>query len=116
MKKAKLMVGVVTFLAVLLLGMKHANASVAYCLAEGYVELDYVSSDWIAGKIGNKEVGFAFYNGFIYGDVEGNDARLNVMRNNTVKGAVGPFQVQWFTDGKHIFGYQPCMLVVPEMP
>ena len=103
------LVGVVFFIAGLLVGVRSVNASEPVCLMKGYVQLDYVTGDWIEGKVGDKEVGFAYYQGFIYGDVDGKQASLNVMRNDTVRGKVGDFQVTWYTDGTHIFGFQPCL-------
>lgn len=112
----KYLIGSVVGLLVLAAGMisKNARADVAYCLLEGYVQLDYVTSDWIEGTIGGKPVGFAFYQSFIYGDIENHKVELHEMRNSTVVGTVGGFNVRWYTDGKHIFGYQKCLMVLPS--
>jgi hypothetical protein len=95
-----------------------AEASVGYCLASGYVQLDYATSDWIEGVIGEETVGLAYYETFIYGEIKGEQVELIVNRkNNTVTGKIGKFSVRWHTDGKgHIFGFQRCLFVVPEIP
>lgn len=79
------------------------------CLIEGYVRLTYVTSDWIEGYVGDKEVGFAYYQDLIYGNIEGHNAKLHEMRNSTITGNIGGYTVTWNTDGKHIFGYQKCI-------
>lgn len=113
MKKFILLVGV---LAGVFVRGQSAEASVAYCLARGYVQLDFVTSDWIDGVIGEETVGLAYYQNYIYGEFKGETVELTIRRDNTVVGKVGRFPVRWYTDGKgHIFGFQRCMLVISDV-
>lgn len=98
------------------LGAQSSEASVAYCVAKGYVQLDYNTSDWIQGYIGDEKVGLAYYQNFIYGEIKGESVELNVNRNGTITGRIGKFRVRWYTDGERIFGYQPCLLMIMGNP
>jgi hypothetical protein len=53
MKNSTVLVGIILGA---LLRLSNAEASVASCTVKGYVQLDYVTSDWIEGRIGDDEL------------------------------------------------------------
>lgn len=99
------------------LAFSNAHASVGYCIVKGYVQLDYVSRDWIEGKIGEESVGLAYYQSMIYGRIQGDEVRLTRYPNNVISGTIGRYYVEWYADNAgHIFGYQPCLFYVSSKP